>query len=861
MKIALLTVLLTCPFMQLQSQEAPPAYLDTTQPLEVRVDDLISRMTLEEKAAMMSNATPGVPRLGVPKFSWWNEALHGVANAGTATVFPQAIGLAAMWDEPFQEEIAHVIGIEGRAKFNGYKGTPDEGGWFRGLTFWSPNINIFRDPRWGRGQETYGEDPFLTSRLGVAFVKGLQGDDPHHMLAAACAKHFAVHSGPESLRHIFDVSPSQADLYETYFPAFEALVREADVEGVMMAYNALYGTPCSISPLLYGKLTEWGFDGYITSDCGSVDDLSRTFKAAESPVQANAMTLEAGMDLRCGDESAALREAVEVGFVPESLLDTRLARLLTTLFQLGLFDPEDQVSFNQIPPSMNNAPEHGAMALRSARESMVLLKNNGVLPLDKSQLTTVAVIGPNASSIPALVGNYNGIPAAPVTILDGLKAALESTGVNLVYAYGCDYAARPGDVRHFGNGWFQTTYFANPDLAGEPAVTTTERPPMLDYGNPAVYQNKPPAGVPAEGMSARWSGNLDTTQAGDYTLVVRARGGFRLTIDGQSAIDSWAPPGGQEDAIREERITHHFADNASVPIVLEYTQGAGPALISMRWDTPPADASIGEAVAVAKSADVVIFVGGLTAQLEGEEMQVDYEGFSGGDRLSIELPAVQQQLLEQLHALGKPVIVVNLSGSAVALPWASEHAAAILQAWYPGQAGGTAVADVLFGDYTPAGRLPVTFYRSTEDLPDFKDYTMEGRTYKYFKGEPLYPFGHGLSYTQFKYSGLKIKHGAKGTLTLTVQVKNTGDVDGDEVVQVYATAPKSAQARESQALCGFARVHLKAGESRKVKITIPEAALLHWDDEAGASRVPAGKWQFSVGASSADLRQHTTVKL
>ncbi len=845
----------------LSAAEPAPAYLDPAQPIEARIQDLVGRMTLEEKASMLSNSTPGVPRLGIPKYDWWSEALHGVANAGHATVFPQAIGLAAMWNTRLQEEIAGVIGIEGRAKFNGYKGTPEEGAIFRGLTFWSPNINIFRDPRWGRGQETYGEDPFLTSRLGIAFVRGLQGDHPDYLLAAACAKHFAVHSGPEPLRHNFDVSPSKADLYNTYVPAFEALVREANVEIVMMAYNALYGTPCSVSPLLYGMLDQWKFDGHVTSDCGSLSDLIRTYGRAKDAAEAKAMTLVAGMNLCCGDEGVAAAEAVRLGFVSQEVLDRQLGELLRTLFRLGIFDPEERVPFNQIPASMNDAPAHGRLALQAARESMVLLKNDGILPLNLGTAKRVAVIGPSATSVPVLLGNYNGSPSAPVTILAGLRAALEPAGVTVDYAHGCDYAARPDKVRLLAGGWFHGEYFDNPDFSGEPVAKRTERPLSFDFGDPKRFFGRRPDGVPEQGISARWNGDLQTTLAGEYELVVEGRGGFRLIVDGEAVIDSWVPPAGQEAEVRRVGVKRRLADNASLPLRLEYRQGDGPAKVAVEWNTPAADSGMEEAVKTANAADVVIFVGGISAQLEGEEMQVDYAGFEGGDRVGIELPDLQQELLRRLHATGKPLVLVNLSGSAIAFPWAEEHASAILQAWYPGQAGGTAVADVLLGSINPAGRLPVTFYRATGDLPDFKNYDMEGRTYRYFGGKPLYAFGHGLSYTTFRYANLRAAPAADGTVAVTVEVTNTGKRDGDEVVQIYATPPAAARPQEIRALCGFDRVALKAGEAKTVRIIIPASALRRWDETRDGYAVPAGEWTIGVGSSSADIRQSAVVTL
>ena len=842
----------------LVAAESGPRYLDPAQPPTARVQDLLSRMTLEEKASMMENTTPGVPRLGIPKYNWWSEALHGVANTGVATVFPQAIGLAAMWDEPLQYQVATVIGVEARAKFNGFAGTAAEGTIFHGLTFWSPNINIFRDPRWGRGQETYGEDPFLTSRLGVAFVRGLQGNDPHYLQAAACEKHFAVHSGPESLRHGFNAAPPEADLYETYLPAFEALVREGHVAGAMTSYNSLYGTPCSIDPLLYSLLAKWGFEGYVTSDCGSVGDLIHSYGRAADDAEAEALVLRAGMNVTCGSEGPGIVEAVHRGLLTGAQVDRQLAPLLRTMFRLGFFDPKDRVPYNAIAPSENNTPDHAALALRAARESIVLLKNDGVLPLRPEALHRIAVIGPNATSVPVLVGSYNGTPAAPVTVLSGLTAAL-GPGVRIDYAHGCDYAALAVPERPVASNWYVGQYFANRELAGEPAATRSDRPIRLDVGA-GKWPGLPP-GVPDHDVSIRWTGDLLTTLEGDYRLTVRGRGGFRLVVGDETVIDSWTPTPEQRRGEREITVTRRLAENAKVPFRLEYAQGDGPVRIALDWSTPPADAGIAAALAQAKDADVIVFVGGISAQLEGEEMEVPYEGFSGGDRERIELPAVQRQLLEQLHALGKPIVFVCLSGSAIAMPWADEHLNAIVQAWYPGEAGGTAVADVMLGRYNPAGRLPVTFYRATGDLPDFQDYRMADRTYRYFAGKPLYPFGYGLSYTTFEYANLRVAPGDGPTLDATVDVTNTGGREGDEVVQLYAVPPAESHPREHEALCGFRRVHLAKGETTTVRLTVPATALRRWSPEKKDYVIPAGEWTIRAGASSADIRQTARVTL
>ncbi len=808
---------------------------------------------------MMQNTTPGVPRLGIPRYDWWSEGLHGVANAGVATVFPQAIGLAAMWNVPLQERIGHVVGVEGRAKYNGY-GPDLRGTRFHGLTFWSPNINIFRDPRWGRGQETYGEDPFLTSQLGVAFVRGIQGDNPKYLLAGACAKHFAVHSGPEPLRHGFNVDPVKADLYETYLPAFEALVRQAHVEVVMTAYNSLYGTPCSINPLLYSSLAKWRFDGQVTSDCGSVDDLVYSYKRAKNQAQAQAMVLKAGMDVTCGAASKGIVEAVKEGLLSEAVVDKRVSALLRTMFRLGFFDPKGMDPYAAIKPSENDTPEHAALALRAARESIVLLKNDGVLPLQVGKYQRIAVIGPNASSVPALVGNYNGTPSAPVTVLAGLRAALGSS-VQLDYAHGCDYADLKVAERPVATGWFQGEYFANSTMSGKPVANRWDRPIALDAVASDHEGRGLPEGVPDHGISVRWTGSLLTNLGGIYDLTVRARGGVRLVVDGKMVIDSWTPAPGQRGTERVISVSRDLPDNATLPFTLDYVQGDGAASVSFNWSTPPAESGEANALAIAKSADLIVYVGGISAQLEGEEMSVPYVGFKGGDRHTIELPAVQTALLKKLVALDKPVVFVNLSGSAIAMPWAAEHVDALVQAWYPGEAGGTAVADVLLGKTNPSGRLPVTFYRSTKDLPPFTDYAMAGRTYRYFHGTPLFPFGFGLSYTRFTYSNLRVVRELGDALSVSVDVTDAGGRDGDEVVQLYATPPAASHPRESEALCGFGRVHLAKGETKTVTILVPATALRRWDTTTNAYAIPRGEWTLRAAESSADILLTTHVDL
>ena len=835
-------------------------YLDPSLPVDTRVHDLVSRMTLDEKAGLMRNGSAGVARLGVPVYDWWNEALHGVARAGEATVFPQAIGMAAMWDDQSMHTIASVIGVEARAKYNAAPAMGKEGKRFYGLTFWSPNINIFRDPRWGRGQETYGEDPFLTSRTGVAFVRGLQGDDPKYFLAVACAKHFAVHSGPEALRHIFDVEPDESDFRDTYLPAFEALVREAHVGGVMTAYNSVYGKPCAINPRLYGLLEAWGFDGYVTSDCGAIKDLDHTYKVATDAAGAEALAVATGLSLRCGDEVPAIATAVRRGLISEAQVDASLSKLLKTMFRLGIFDPKDSVPFSKIPFSENNSAAHAQLALAAARESVVLLKNDGTLPFRAGSLKRVLVVGPNADSVPALVGNYNGDPSAPVTILAGLRSALGSE-VKVDYLRGCDWVSGGTGAQLIGResleaetgGGLMGDYFPNQDMSGKPVARKRDQAIGFDWSRDSA-----PEDLGGKGFSARWTGKITGSITGDYQLIVATSGGFRLFLDGHLAIDEWTA------GDKNRTIVAHLVDGKPIPFQVEYFTPGPAGRISFKWVEPDPAVELQRAVDMAKNADAVVFVGGLTAQLEGEEMRVDHPGFAGGDRTRIELPDSQEKVLEALQATGKPVVFVLMSGSAVAIPWAAEHTNAILEAWYPGQSGGTAVADILTGRVNPAGRLPLTFYRSTADLPSFEDYRMENRTYKYFKGQALYPFGFGLSYTHFGYSQLTATPTSSGSgpvVTVSVAVKNSGASDGDEVVQIYASEPEDTHPRDRESLCGFRRVHLAAGESKTLVIGVPAMALRRWDPSKKAYVIAPGQWKIAAGASSSDIRQTVALDL
>jgi beta-glucosidase len=700
----------------------PPIWRDPARPLKLRAEDLIRRMSLAEKVAQLKNAAPAISRLGLPAYDYWNEALHGVANNGVATVFPEPVGAASSWNPGLFHEEGTIIGVEGRAKHNDYV-TQHNGDskWWDGLTFWTPNINIFRDPRWGRGQETYGEDPYLTGEIGIEFVKGIQGDDPNYMLAMACAKHFAVHSGPERDRHRFDAKVSERDLFETYLPQFERVVREGKVAGVMGAYNSVNGIPACASSFLLDELLrkQWGFEGYVVSDCDAIHDIwgQNQHHYVNTPEEAAAAAVKAGCNLCCGGDYNALVRAVQKGLVTEKDIDGALYHTLWTRFRLGLFDPAEKVPYSKISIKDNDTPEHQQVALAIARQSLVLLKNDGILPLDRSKLKRIAVIGPNGNSTSMLQGNYHGSASHPVSILNGIKQ-VAGTNIEVTFALGSPVTTKPG--------------------------------------------------------TAAWSAQDNTTKR-------------------------------------------------------------------------PIEELSSEAIANAANADLIIYVGGITPAQEGEMF----------DRDSIELPEVQEKLVQALRATGKPMVMVNCSGSAIALPWEDEHLPAILQAWYPGEEGGRAVGEVLFGDVNPSGHLPLTFYRATADLPSFTDYSMSNRTYRYFSGKPLYAFGHGLSYTQFDFKSGKLeskKIPGSGAAKVTFTVKNSGRLDGDEVAQIYYRHLHSAVPQPQLALCGFTRVHLKHGDSSRVTIEVPAERLRYWDTQKQQYVVEPGDYEMLIGAASDDIR-------
>ncbi len=859
------------------SQGAPepaPAYKNPELAFAARARDLVSRMTVDEKISQLTNQAAAIPRLDLPAYEWWNEALHGVARAGVATVFPQSIGLAATFDAPLVHEMAVAIADEGRAKHHQFV-RQGKRGRYQGLTFWSPNINIFRDPRWGRGQETYGEDPYLTGRLGVAFVKGLQGDDPRYYKVIATAKHFAVHSGPEQDRHHFDVHPSERDLHETYLPAFKDLVVEAKAASVMGAYNRVNGESASASQRLLEDILrrEWGFTGYVVSDCGAIDDIHARHKLVATPEEAAALGVTKGCDLECGSVYKMLGKALERGLLKESDLDRAVERLMLARLRLGMFDPPERVRYAQTPYAVNDSPEHDRLARKVAQESIVLLKNTGVLPLRKD-LGTLAVVGPTADDLVTLLGNYHGTPSHPVTILAGIRNAV-SPRTRVLYARGSDLvegrqdprAATAIDASHLHpergskERGLRGQYFRGKDFAGEPALTRVDAKVDFrwDRGAPtdeAVARGELAASRALDGdnFCVRWTGVLVPPASGEYELTVTANDGARLFVDGQKVLEEWS----ETSVARAVSGKVALEAGKEHEIRLEYYEDVRDAEVRLGWKLPGAGTPFDEALAAARAADAVVFVGGLTAEVEGEEMRVDYPGFAGGDRTDISLPAAQRKLLEALHATGKPVVLVLTTGSALGLRWAEQSLPAIVVAWYPGQRGGDALADVLFGDVSPAGRLPVTFYESAADLPGFSDYSMEGRSYRYFRGKPVYAFGHGLSYARFAYSNLRLSRARLGphdTLEVTLDVKNSGTRAGDEVVQLYAREAEARPLAAARSLRGFERVSLAPGESRSVRFAlVPERDLARYDEASRALAAAPGEFELELGASSADLR-------
>jgi beta-glucosidase len=843
------------------SQEAQkPAYLDTSLPAEQRAADLVKRMTLEEKASQLVNQARAIPRLNVPSYDWWNESLHGVATNGT-TEFPEPVGLASTFDPAAIQRMGVIIGTEGRIK--NAQAVRANGGYsniFEGLDFWAPNINIFRDPRWGRGQETYGEDPFLTARMGVAFVKGMQGDDPKYYRVISTPKHYAVHSGPEPTRHTVDVPVSKHDELDTYLPAFRAAVTEGKAESVMCAYNSINGEPaCASDFLLVDQLREkWGFKGYVVSDCGAVRDIANGHKFKPSQAAASAISLQRGMDNECIDFRAKVLDdhdyrpyidAVKQGYLKESEIDTALVRLFTARMKLGMFDPPEMVPYTKIDEKLLDSAEHRTLALKIANEAMVLLKNDGVLPI-KTSGTKIAVVGPLANQTRVLLGNYNGIPNHTVSILEGLKK--EFAGATVNYVPGTGFLSKetkpvPNDLLTTdGKPGAKVTYLKHDIVSEEITASNRTVTPIATRIEPGINIEAQP--MPAEAANVqpllvRWEATLTPKESGDYNLGVQTDAYIRLLLNGKQVARSNYPHG-VEDLTGQV----HLEAGHPYKVLVEYQKTYANSTPHMHLIWGRIDRKVDPtAIEAAKRADVVVAVVGITSELEGEEMTVNEPGFVGGDRTSIDLPKPEQDLLEALAGTGKPTVVVLTNGSALAVNWAKQHANAILEAWYPGEEGGNAVAQTLSGRNNPAGRLPVTFYTGVDQLPPFDDYAMKGRTYRYFEGTPLYPFGHGLSYTTFSYSGLKLPSQitAGSPLIVETTVTNTGKKAGDEVAQLYLTFPK-VEGAPLKALRGFQRIHLEPGASQAVKFELNPRDM-SIVTEAGDPVVAEGAYTLSIG--------------
>jgi len=848
--LSIITILFT---MSLLAQQLP--YQNTKLTPEQRAKDLLSRLTLAEKAALMQNNSPAIPRLGIKAYEWWNEALHGVGRSGVATVFPQAIGMAASFNDALLYDAFTAVSDEARAKSNKFS---EQGGLkrYQGLTYWTPNVNIFRDPRWGRGQETYGEDPFLTSRMGVVVVKGLQGpDNSEYDKLHACAKHFAVHSGPESTRHSFNAENiNPRDLWETYLPAFKDLVQKAKVKEVMCAYNSFEGEPCCGSNRLLTQIlrNQWGYDGLVVSDCWAISDFYHTNAHATQPdaTHAAANAVLNGTDLECGSDFGSLPNAVKSGLVEESRIDVSLVRLLKARFELG--EMNDKTVWD-IPYSVVNSKEHQALALKMAQESMVLLQNkNNILPLNKK--LKIAIMGPNANDSVMQWGNYNGFPAHTVTLLEALRKALPES--QLIYEWGCDRTTDVAVSSLFsecsfeGKKGFVAQYWNSTTAEGQPVATDVLSTPfrLTTMGATAFA-----AGVNIRNFSARYKTVFLPTRSGDVAFQFQNSGRITLSINGELVTRN----------IFANSPTNVYSLKAeagkSYNIEISFSQGNADAALNFNFGSlVPVD--LNASVAKVKDADLVIFAGGIAPSLEGEEMRVTIPGFKGGDRTDIELPSIQRRMLQALKAAGKKVVFVNFSGSAMGLVPETESCEAILQAWYPGQAGGTAIASVLFGEYNPSGKLPVTFYKNVNQLPDFENYDMKGRTYRYMTEKPLYPFGYGLSYTTFAVGNAVVSKNAikkTETLNITIPVTNAGSRSGSQTVQVYVKKMNDVDG-PNKTLRGFKKVEIPAGKLSNVTISLAPANFEFYDWKERKMMVTPGVYEVSYGTSSDEKDLKTT---
>lgn len=823
-------------------------------PIKARVSDLVDRLTIEEKVSQLFDKSAAIERLSIPEYYWWNEALHGVARAGKATVFPQAIGMAATFDEPLIYRIATTISDEGRAKHHAFL-EDDTIAMYGGLTYWSPNINIFRDPRWGRGQETYGEDPFLTSRMAINFVRGLEGDDTRQLKSVATLKHYAVHSGPEVSRHSDDYVASKKDLTETYLRAFEDTITATDVSSVMCAYNRVNGAPaCGSEELLSDTLRDtFNFSGYVVSDCGAIADFydENSHHVVDSPSQAAARALKSGTDLNCGDHHgntfSYLVEAVAEGIVNESDIDRALTRLLTARMKLGMFDRDNTHPYTQIPIDVVGAKSHIQLAREAAEKSMVLLKNDGVLPLKRD--SKVALIGPNADNPAILVGNYHGTPVQPVTPKQAFSQSLPKDLFS--YAPGSSLTEdifthfRPVPAGVFSHVNIQgevkpglvAKYYAASHFNLQPSNRQIEA--NINLTNADIPLHK----TPNQEFAVQWMGKITPKASGTYHFQTK---NVDVYLNGEPLGTTYYLEAGKTyDFKAESLIQQYWHSNVIEPE------------ISFKWLIEDRDLEK-KALDIAKQSDVIVFVGGISAELEGEEMPLEIDGFSHGDRTNLNLPKSQSSLLKALHKLGKPIVMVNMSGSAMALNWEDRNLNAIIQGFYPGEQTGPALVNLLYGTKSPSGRLPVTFYRSVEDLPDFKDYSMENRTYKYYKGTPLYPFGYGLSYANFHYDKLKVVRTERG-LQVSSIITNESDIDAEEVVQVYLSMPEAPTRTPQRELVAFKRVRLAGEETQSVQFTIDKKQLVYVDEQ-GERKPYRGKLHITVGGGQGVKRSDNIVR-
>jgi len=858
MKRSWIPIIGVCFMLSISACKQLLSYQDTSLTAEQRAEDLLPRLTLEEKVSLMQNASPAIPRLGIKEYEWWNEALHGVGRAGLATVFPQSIGMGASFNDSLLYEVFNAISDEARVKSRvfGESGALKR---YQGLTFWTPNVNIFRDPRWGRGQETYGEDPYLTGQMGMAVVRGLQGpEDARYNKLHACAKHFAVHSGPEWNRHSFDAENiDPRDLWETYLPAFKDLVQKAHVKEVMCAYNRFEGEPCCGSNRLLMQILrdEWAYKGVVVSDCGAISDFYRPGTHGTHPdnEHASAGAVRAGTDLECGGEYASLVDAVKAGLIDEKEIDISLKRLLTARFELGEMD--EQPAWPEIPASVLNSKEHQALALRMARESLVLLQNkNNILPLNTN--LKVAVMGPNANDSVMQWGNYNGIPAHTVTLLEAVRAKLPEG--QIIYEPGCDRTDGKTLQSLFdecsinGKPGFSAEYWNNRNREGE-VVATDQISTPFHFATTGATTFAP--GVEITDFSARYESVFRPSQSGDVAFRFQLDGAVTLSIDGEQVAEK----------VYVKNPTNLYTLQAKAgkeyKIEILFTQRNERATLDFDLGKEM-EINLDKAVEKVKDADVILFAGGISPSLEGEEMPVTVPGFKGGDRTDIELPAVQRNLLKALKKAGKKIIFINYSGSAIGLVPETTTCEAILQAWYPGQAGGTAIVDVLWGDYNPGGRLPVTFYKDVSQLPDFEDYSMKGRTYRYMQQEPLFPFGYGLSYTAFTYGDAQLNKNILAEneqVMLTIPVTNVGQRDGDEVVQVYLRRPTDEEGPR-YTLRVFKRIQIPAGKTESVKIPLTRESFEWFDTTTNTLRPLEGTFELLYGGSS-DKNQLKTVAI